>query len=133
MIYLKLKNKPKSVKELIKIGFTKNSGLFVVTYADPECTIQECRAANRSFEDLLEISKTYFPRTTEKKLAKTLFKLNKEINLTASYCCTIDKIVFDTFDYGHSPKSMDRYLERKEKKIYGKSPYSYDDIVKLAK
>lgn len=69
--------------DLLKTGFShqpnqlsNNFGKFPETFHNKECTYFQCHAARRSFEDLFDISQTYFPETTEEELAKLLFQLN---------------------------------------------------------
>lgn len=79
MIYLKLKSKPKRLNTLLRKLFNDCShGFFgtVETFKDEDCTELQCRAGKfRSFDDVFEVAKTYFPQTTEKKVVETLFKL----------------------------------------------------------
>lgn len=128
-IYFEQKpGKRRGIKSLLKMGFSGQSS-FNRTFKDPECTKLEFRRARRSFGDLLLICKTYFPNTTEEKLAKTLLELNKEIGVRASYCYTINKVVFlkdprkVQFGYGVGP------AQKNEK---GKGTHSFAEILKLA-
>lgn len=95
-IYLKTDKKFKSVQDLLEYGFISRfnaHGYFVITYSDPECTIIQCSAYRRSFEDLLAIAKTYFPSTTEVRLMNVLKKmLNGQLKFYR--CSSIKKIVF---------------------------------------
>lgn len=130
-IYFKTRKKPeniKDIKELLKSGYTKTQyGGFKKTFKNPELTIPECHSARRSFGDLLYICRTYFPKTTEKELAKTIFELNQEIGLGASICGTIQKTVF-VRRAASSP--IDIYVCNKAYR--GKGKYSLDDIQKLS-
>lgn len=109
---------------------------FVETYCDEACTELQCREAYRSFEDLLEISRTYFPGTTEEQLAKVLFELNL-VGLEASYCHEIQKVVFSMFrDFRHVCFYED-FLDDDEElgDLYdeeGLGEYSIKDIYDLA-
>jgi hypothetical protein len=60
------------------------------TYKDTGCSIIECKAERRSFEDLLCLAQTYFPETTEVQLMSVL----KELNLRYYFCSDIRKLVF---------------------------------------
>ncbi|MFA9239461.1 MAG: hypothetical protein ACEQSQ_06170 [Candidatus Paceibacteria bacterium] len=133
-IYFKTgKVKIRDIKHLLKIGYSSRSGVeFKKTYRDPECTILECHSARRSFGDLVLICKTYFPETTEKEVAKTLFELNNEIGVRASYCHTINKLVFlkSVYDKGQGLDCNLKYSYFNKK---GCGNYSYNNIKKLAK
>ncbi len=80
MIYLKLKSKPKRLNTLFRHLFNHcRHGFFgsVETFRDEDCTILQCNSGRfRSFDDVYDIAKTYFPETTEKKVMKALLKLN---------------------------------------------------------
>jgi len=101
MIYFKGGDKAKNLKELLNLGFSCFAGYgcrpdfakFTTTYYDKGCTgIYQSTVARRSFQDLLEIAKTYFPKTTEEQLAYHLFFRIKNIHVR--YCCTINRVVF---------------------------------------
>jgi len=128
-IYLNTNKKFKDRQELLKWGF--KDGSFAITYYDPECRNEQCHSAWRSFGDLLLICRTYFPRTTEKGLAKTIFKLYDAIGLSPSFCYGIKKVVFSAnLDYKDDP--IDEAMEGvKDKK--GEGTHSWNDIVKLSK
>lgn len=101
MIYFKEAIGAYNLKDLLKRGFSCRRGegewySFVKTYSNPQLTREECHEARRSFDDLLEISRTYFPDTTEEELAKTLYELHGEINLYFFFCSDIHKQVFCT-------------------------------------
>lgn len=143
MIYLKnLPNDILNIEDLLSYGFTNYQ--FAPTFYDKECTLLQCRSANRSFEDLLEICKTYFPNTTEVDLAKTLFNLNKKIRLHSLFCIDINKVVFykgyDSADllsnyyYEDFDINTEDYEDVLDEEFFtkGDSPYSMADICKLA-
>lgn len=126
MIYLKEPN-TNSLKDLISKGFCKIGGRFVETYHDEDCNIRQCREANRSFEDLLEISQTYFPETTPKILIDTLQEIhNTEGGLVCMFCSDIDKPVF--YKYSNT-YSLFYYVSDGSKK--GNSPYCVNDFKEL--
>lgn len=105
-IYLKTKNNPSVLKDLLlelfsNGGATKRTN--VTTYSNKDCTTVQCSSGRlRSFDDVLKIAKTYFPRTTAKKLIKELltldFGLSEPLYLKMSNCTTIRRIVmwYDT-------------------------------------
>lgn len=133
-IYFRLDSKPKNIIDLLKDGYNGfNSTLlheFKPTYKDEGLTKCECHAARRSFGDLLIICKTYFPKTQRKDLAKAIMKLNKQIGLRASYCNTIDKLVFLKQNNRHIP--IDYYMNG-YRSLRGKGTVSFSEFVKLAK
>lgn len=90
MIYFKNAEKAKTVNQLLKLGY--KTALFQETYKDVEYKNIQCKSARRSFYDLLEICQTYFPKTTEKTLAKLLTK-----KYFSFYCKTTDLLVFMVF------------------------------------
>lgn len=80
MIYLKLKQEPKTIEELLTELFShkSNSGDIksVETYKDKEYTIIDCDEDKyRSVDDLVEIVQTYFPDATPKEIFRTLIEL----------------------------------------------------------
>lgn len=145
-------NKPANIGELILLGFGNiyvapqfadpekvNGYGFHKTYFDPECTKEECHCARRSFEDLLAICKTYFPRTTKKHLARLLYNLwlTKKLNIATSFCPDIGAVVF-RLHYNNSKwatnfSSIDNgYNTVSDPNKKGKGNYSMNDINKLA-
>ncbi len=83
-------------KDVIDTLFTfpdgTRSGYAQTTFADAELTQYECVGARRSFEDLLTITRTYYPETTEIELMGIL----RELNIGYWYCPDVRKIVFFT-------------------------------------
>lgn len=93
-IYLKNPVTDKGLLSFLEDGFSAQYGKwfkFKETYYDELCTELECKAARRSFLDLLEICQTYLPDTTDIKLAKALFELE---NMFCFICNDIGKLVF---------------------------------------
>lgn len=135
MIYVKPENVRENLEEFLKHNFSTNTeyfdkGKFSMTYKDSECTIRECHSARRSFEDLLEISQTYFPETTEAELAKILLNLkSSDFNMRCLYCINIHKWVFvcDSEGEKHISQLYGKPLDDKDQ---GK--YSIQDIYNLA-
>jgi len=132
-IYFRSRKKPENmtgIKELLQNGYSgKYDGNFKPTYSDPKCQNQECHPARRSFDDLLTICKTYFPKTTQKELAKTLFELNEEIGLGGSYCITINKPVF----FKRGIKNINSFMFNNRETVKGKSKFSFSQIKSLSK
>lgn len=130
-IYFKKNKEFDDIEELLEYGYKGYNSSFKPTYIKTEkTTFQECHPARRSFGDLLIICRTYFPETTEKQLAKTIFKLNKKIGLRASYCSTINKVVF-LKDRKNSP--IDRHMTPSQKVKKGYGTHTFNEIVNLAK
>ena len=136
MIYVKPENVKETLEEFLKHNFSINNpnsfdrGKFSITYKDAECTIRECHSARRSFEDLLEISQTYFPETPEAELAKILLVLKtSDFNMRCLYCINIHKWVFvcDSKGEKHISQLYNQPLDDKDE---GK--YSIQDIYNLA-
>ncbi len=69
---------PAIIREFLLKFFSH--GIFrgaVETFNDKECTIQQCRANKyRSFDDMFDVIKTYFPNTTEKEFLNELITLS---------------------------------------------------------
>jgi hypothetical protein len=128
-IYLKVPKNTvfEDIKALIIFGYTYNGTHFVATYKESECITLECKPANRSFEDLLEICQTYFPNSTDVDLANTLYELNQTpLNLTYVYCADIHKSVY-YLESSPFPFSDETFLTE----LRGNSPYSLQDVLNL--
>lgn len=133
MIYVKGGDKAKTTAELLINNFAINEYnvfKFKPTYHDAECTKLQCKQARRSFADLLEIVKTYFPSTTRNKLAYII--LNKVPNLICLYCEPTNMLVF-VVDIPHSVNGVYwMNLYKKDIKFKDKFNMSFEDIEKLA-
>lgn len=134
--------KTDSLYSLIYNGFdcddSSESG-FDETFEDEEFTISQCKeGANRSFEDLLAVSRAYFPETTPKQLKDVLYTLNNEKALTNLYCSNIGKWVFlhadtnedwkgeiDNNNWTFEADDSDYYEEK------GKGEYTMKEIAEL--
>lgn len=102
--------------------------LFKETYFDKECTKRQCHCARRSFYDLLDICKTYFPKTTEEELAHLL--VNEE-NLCSFYCSDIQKVVFCLSS--KNPYRFNRCGNKYHIEYVGKDQLCYNDIIEISK
>lgn len=150
-IYLKLPEDKTfdNISELLICGYNESRYpyTFVPTFHDVECISPQCHSARRSFEDLLAICQTYFPPTTKKELAQTLYKLSHTDNLLSNkhnyricpmWCCTICKLVFTTDQYTWEAEFEPRFKDginrggtiRTRNDIVN-SPYCYNDIMYL--
>ena len=124
-IYFKESEGATNVKELFDKGYTYM--YFAITYLNPECTIQQCHSARRSFLDLYWIAKTYFPDTTKKQAAKII--LDK---CTCFYCSNIKKLVFyKSFSYQGFKFALVCGPQYNED-FKDSSKRSYNDLIKLA-
>lgn len=97
MIYIKnyKRTKNETISSLIRTLFDcKDKEIKIIssivnsikTYHDKECTIIQCDSLRRrSFEDIVELCKTYFKNVTDKKIAVELDKLFKEYRLEEKY------------------------------------------------
>lgn len=133
-LYIANGGKYKDAYSLMKGNFNEAMGKFTRTYYDEDCVEQELYPARRSFEDLLVVCRTYFPRTPKKKLAEILVQLHSEIRLRTLYCRDIEKVVFVRADY-ESPfhtgaGGFETLDDRRNKK--GRGEYSIGDICRLA-
>ncbi len=85
----------KGLEEFLKDGFSVRDGystlLFKETFDEPELINRNCHAARRSFYDLVDICKTYFPSVTEEEVAAAFNALD---NPYIFFCRDIQKIVF---------------------------------------
>ena len=90
-LYFKNGDQATTLVELLTILYApllpKMYGYASPTYFDRELTKLECNAHRRSFEDLLVIAKTYFPKTTKTQLMWAL----KRINIKFYHCNGIKK------------------------------------------
>lgn len=122
MIYFKYAEKAKNLEQLLEIGFTAAYGMFQPTYEDKEFTKTQCKSARRSFNDLLRIAKTYFPKTTQKELATIL------VNKYASFYCAGMQLVIFLKEYkpGFCLRMGDDYTQD----FVDKNNLTYNKIVK---
>lgn len=78
-IYLKQAQEtpPKSINDLIRMLYpvTSRVTMATTTYKDPGCNYLQCDKSYRSFDDILELVKTYFPEVTEKDVIKKLLSI----------------------------------------------------------
>ena len=138
MIYFNVKlEETDTIYELLKKGFESNYGMFLTTYTekpqevphdeinrdefeDDDCyydKIVQCRPANRSFLDLVEICQTYFPETTENEVKKALIRACEDENfkLYTIFCDDIEEWVFfkATSPYDNTSRYIKSVLEPK--------------------
>ncbi len=136
-LYVKFE-KPRTIKEfLIKFYTSKNydysdSSLAASnTYDDPECKILQCERHARSFDELLEIVKTYYPSTTPKILVYHLLTVvyhNRKGNLMYPYlgtCSGMNRIKY--VPYYDKTAVTSAYFTAKMRE----SKYTWGELLKL--
>lgn len=117
------------LQSFLKNGFSSafqvmsNTYQFVKTYKDNECKELECKPARRSFDNLVIISRTYFPEATESDIIKALVKIEK---IRCFYCNDIRKPVFYIAGQNHDIFSNDCLYDK------GKSNYTIEMLKALA-
>lgn len=133
MIYLKLKEKPKTIKDLLIELFNYNTGgqlKSVETYSDKECTQIECDENKyRSIDSIIEICKTYFPRKSIKDIiTEILFTKieNKHGSIYYIYMINCDEIKMPTMCYSkiyadYNPSLFDNNISKEYEKSKFKS------------
>ena len=102
-IYVKFaeESKPKTVREFLNKFFSSYKEQYlrnVETYLDKECTVLQCKANKyRSFDDIFELVKTYYPTVSIGTIFKILLTLKPKhndivYNLFMMSCKDIKKI-----------------------------------------
>jgi hypothetical protein len=135
-IYIK-GNRPKTIDELLKRVFivanpnsSPNFHTSCDTYANKECTIVQCTMNRmRSFDDIYDIVKTYFPIVTPKSVMHKLLSLNikgsngKNSYIELSNCGGMGKIrvLYNLYQNISDYKRVYKY----------DSKYSWDDLVSM--
>lgn len=94
---------PQTLRELLKRLFNyKYDGMVktVATYYDQNCTDEQCDEDRyRSFDDVLELTQTYFPQITKEELIRTLISLDiidavgRKMYFFMSSCSDIRRVV----------------------------------------
>lgn len=80
-LYVKFaqEKKPRTVKLFLKQFYASKKDPYIayagVTYIDPECKKRHCDRSYRSFDDLLDMVRTYYPSTTPKRLMHHLLTI----------------------------------------------------------
>ena len=112
--------RPRTVKEFLNTFYQEDvydSYKLVAseTYKDKECTILQCnRNRIRSYDDLYELVKTYYPSYTRKKLTLLLIKSNFNNKIIGGYfgsCRDMNKIRYiPIIKYGvYNPEFKNKY------------------------
>jgi hypothetical protein len=96
LIYLDLQSPPTSILDVIIKLHSGEGNSSVRTYSDKECTIRQCYGgAWRSYEDTLNIVRTYFPEATEEQVTHAIIDSEshlKESHLILYSCDEIERI-----------------------------------------
>lgn len=129
MIYIKETKGSYNRKSLVKLFINEKPE----TYSNPEYTDVQCRAgAFRSVTEILEIVRTYYPKTTLLdilKIIKTLIEENAEVALV--WCTQVKKVVLKYQSNQEkqfvTQYSVDRYL--KKKGVDGYSIKDYQELI----
>jgi hypothetical protein len=94
---------PRTVASFIKKYYTKRVDPYIAighnTFFDPECTKLHCSKSYRSFDDLYDLVKTYYPDTTKKEMIHHLITVNIPTQNGRSFpnlgtCNTMNRIRF---------------------------------------
>ena len=98
-IYVQFK-KPKTVRAFLKSFFLGGNTMYysVITYEDKECKRQQCGPNRmRSFDDIFDCVKTYFPAVSEKRVLHELLTAGYSngghpLEVALTTCSTMNKI-----------------------------------------
>ena len=144
MLYLKtIKREPKDtlftfLEKCLKKKSFKSYGIFPKTYKDIECTKLEYPEAYRSFEVIVEISKTYF-KVSEKQVAKTIKKIivkDENRKLGFLLCLATNKWILHSITVYLQPEKENNFILKYSNSINrldekGKGKYNFNEIDKL--
>lgn len=126
-IYFKGGNKYKTLYGLLRRFYYKGSK---TTYKNRICSRHECGSHHRrSFEALLDLSTTYFPKTTPKELITTLKRISenntrRRLNkLVVHNCPQIKASVITDYYYGNN--THDHFFSDFSYRYDGKNPYAH--------
>lgn len=121
-IYIKILNsKPASIKDLlmnVTIG-----PYWKPTYQDSDCTILECNAKRRSFEDICCIVNTYFPEASEVDIMQNL----RDLRFHFYFCAHIRKIVFHYINTDYSVEKGNFY-DLPVVRVYNEKTYTKEEL-----
>lgn len=132
MIYIKNAKRLKNEKfdDFFERVFLFNF-YYIPTYHDYSYTKMQCGPGRfRSFEDILEIARTYYHNISESKVAKLIAK-NKSRSFL--YCSTINKWVLTTSETNCGINNLYNYSNCKSftNKVGENGRYSFDIIKEL--
>lgn len=118
-IYVKFaeEKKPKTINEFL-IKFYTNRNIIMgqasadITYSDKKCFITQCDRTRRSFDDLLELTKTYYTSITPKTLMSKLLKLKPHKNsiIYLTNCSGMMKTRISFYIYGYEVRSYENII-----------------------
>ncbi len=135
--------RPKTIKEFITKIFVPNTNnpqsmiyLYgIKTYSDKECTKLQCHSNKfRSFDDILTLTKTYYPSITPKRLmhellisrSSNLVRSNETKYLYMGICSTMQRIrlYYSTFNSHQTQYQFPTKLKLSSK-------YSWHELLKM--
>lgn len=102
---------------------------FTETYNNKECSLLQCDKRRRSFDDLLNVVKTYYPKVSDKHIAKQIEKLTKPYSINNKarlhflYCPEADRWIMYELSAQSFTYLGEKYLYMSS---YGKSPQKKD-------
>lgn len=129
-IYVKFK-KPETLREFIKLFFSNEYQNLLTgpeTFADKDCTLQQCPEHKlRSFDDLFFCCKTYFPEVTPKDVMHEILTIqlrlkSKDLVYPQLNCCsTMNRIrvLYYKTEYSTNPFETNQYS----------SKYSWEELL----
>jgi hypothetical protein len=129
----------KTITGFIKALYNHEKGKYVLaveTFSDKECSIRECKPARRSFEDLVDIVTTRYPKVSEKRVANAVRRLCDVHGFKIHICSTIKKPVLLKYkeDLNWSIELYPTYnlSGEYEKEVYqANAKYKWKDIKNL--
>ena len=105
MRFIKNGEKASNVHELLLMFLNpeEDNIYFKPTYTNKECTLLDCNAKRRSFEDILDVVQTYFPNKTEEDLNQALLAFNTILsidpnNMLAAYYTALTLIESNQYE-----------------------------------
>jgi len=137
MIYIKLENPVNNLQDLLIEFFSCDAyrgnaksdfSLYgKETYKDEECNIPHCdKGRYRSFDDTLELAKTYFPDTSHKELFLALLKLNiNGYRVNFDVCGDIRRIIIHFFKNSKLNYNYLTYYKKYD------SEYSWKELLEM--
>jgi hypothetical protein len=122
-IKMKIEEKPIKIRKFLKqyyIGIKAHPYLLLggQTYTDKECTKKHCNLHYRSFDDLLDLTSTYYPSTTPERMVHYLLTTNfvlpdgKKAYPHIGVCSTMKRIRFIPYkDATYPEEAINRKME----------------------
>jgi hypothetical protein len=115
--------------------YSKHYRACISTFKDKSCTQLDNKPARRSFEDILSLVWSKYPRATEEDVAKAICESFENGNIKSLYCNDISKNVFlittDDFE-GKYKLAWNGLLPNNDITYKGNGKYSIKEILDLA-